>query len=109
MDPRSQVIYNGYLICTLIYVQPLYLRRSRQDTGTQKGHCRRKPHRHEETLTLSKIFGDVRISGEAVLPKIVHSSAKEERGLGLAAESILDCHERTERGLALRRDKNWET
>jgi hypothetical protein len=110
-DQRGSQVIQGTLLVipienSLIYVQPLYLRAETGKIPELKRVIVAYENRiaMEETLdtALSKIFGDVRVSGEAALSKTVQLPAvKEERGLASVAREHFD------RAMSAQKEGNW--
>jgi hypothetical protein len=110
-DQRGSQVIQGTLLVipienSLIYVQPLYLRAETGKIPELKRVIVAYENRiaMEETLdaALSKIFGDVRVSGEAALSKTVQLPAvKEERGLASVAGEHFD------RAMSAQKEGNW--
>ena len=91
---------------SLIYVQPLYLRADKGKIPELKRVVVAYENRiaMEETLdaALSRIFGDVRVSEEAMPLKSLRLPAvKDDRGLSLTAREHFD------RAMKAQRDGNW--
>jgi hypothetical protein len=110
-DQRGSQVMQGTLLVipienSLIYVQPLYLRAESGKIPELKRVIVAYENRiaMEETLdaALSKIFGDVRVSGEAAPSKTLQlPEVKEEKGLALAAREHFD------RAMSAQREGNW--
>ena len=111
-DQRGSQVIQGTLLVipietSLIYVQPLYLRAESGKIPELKRVIVAYENRiaMEETLdtALSKIFGDVSVSGEAAAqPKTVLLPAvKEEKGLASVARGHFD------RAMNAQREGNW--
>ena len=110
-DQRGSQVIQGTLLVipienSLIYVQPLYLRAETGKIPELKRVIVAYENRiaMEETLdaALSRIFGDVRVSEEAVPSKAVLLPAvKEEKGLASVAGEHFD------RAMNAQREGNW--
>lgn len=113
-DQRGSQVIQGTLLVipienSLIYVQPLYLRADKGKIPELKRVVIAYENRiaMEETLdaALSKIFGDVRVSEEAVSPSSPKSLrltvVKEEKGLASGAREHFD------RAMQAQREGNW--
>jgi len=110
-DQRGSQVMQGTLLVipienSLIYVQPLYLRADKGKIPELKRVIVAYENRiaMEETLdtALSKIFGDVRVSEEAVPSKSVRLPVvKEEMGLASRAREHFD------RAMHAQREGNW--
>jgi hypothetical protein len=110
-DQRGSQVIQGTLLVipienSLIYVQPLYLRADKGKIPELKRVVIAYENRiaMEETLdaALSKIFGDVRVSEEAVPSKSLRLPAvKEEKGLASNAREHFD------RAMNAQREGNW--
>jgi uncharacterized membrane protein (UPF0182 family) len=110
-DQRGSQVIQGTLLVipienSLIYVQPLYLRAETGKIPELKRVIVAYENRiaMEETLdaALSRIFGDVRISEEAVSYKPARSPAvQEETGLASVARGHFD------RAMNAQREGNW--
>lgn len=110
-DQRGSQVIQGTLLVipienSLIYVQPLYLRADKGKIPELKRVVIAYENRiaMEETLdaALSKIFGDVRVSEEAVPTKSLRLPAvKEEKGLASSAREHFD------RAMNAQREGNW--
>jgi uncharacterized membrane protein (UPF0182 family) len=110
-DQRGSQVIQGTLLVipienSLIYVQPLYLRADKGKIPELKRVIVAYENRiaMEETLdtALSKIFGDVRVSEEAVPSKSLRLPAvKEEKGLASSAREHFD------RAMHAQREGNW--
>lgn len=106
----SQVIHGTLLVIpienSLIYVEPLYLRADKGKIPELKRVVVAYENRiaMEETLdaALSRIFGDVRVSEEAVPSKSLRlSPVREEKGLASSAGEHFD------RAMKAQREGNW--
>ncbi|MEK6652735.1 MAG: UPF0182 family protein [Nitrospirota bacterium] len=113
-DQRGSQVIQGTLLVipienSLIYVQPLYLRADKGKIPELKRVVVAYENRiaMEETLdaALSRIFGDVRVSEEAMPLKSSSSlrlpAAKDDRGLSLTAREHFD------RAMKAQREGNW--
>ena len=110
-DQRGSQVIQGTLLVipienSLIYVQPLYLRADKGKIPELKRVVVAYENRiaMEETLdaALSKIFGDVRVSEEAVPSKSLRLPAvEEEKGLASNAGEHFD------RAMNAQREGNW--
>jgi uncharacterized protein len=110
-DQRGSQVIQGTLLVipienSLIYVQPLYLRADKGKIPELKRVIVAHENRiaMEETLdaALSKIFGDVRVSEEAVPSKALQLPAvEEEKGLASSAREHFD------RAMNAQREGNW--
>ena len=110
-DQRGSQVIQGTLLVipienSLIYVQPLYLRADKGKIPELKRVVVAYENRiaMEETLdiALSKIFGDVRVSEEAVTAKPSMLSADHgEKGLAALAREHYD------RAMSAQREGNW--
>ena len=110
-DQRGSQVIQGTLLVipienSLIYVQPLYLRAETGKIPELKRVIVAYENRiaMEETLdtALSRIFGDVRVSGETALSGALPLPAvKEEKGLASVAKEHYD------RALNAQREGNW--
>jgi uncharacterized membrane protein (UPF0182 family) len=110
-DQRGSQVIQGTLLVipienSLIYVEPLYLRAETGKIPELKRVIVAYENRiaMEETLdaALSRIFGDVRVSGEAAPPKTAPApAAREEKGLASIAREHFD------RAMNAQREGNW--
>ncbi|MGE5892690.1 MAG: UPF0182 family protein [bacterium] len=110
-DQRGSQVIQGTLLVipienSLIYVQPLYLRAETGKIPELKRVIVAYENRiaMEETLdaALSRIFGDVRVSGEAAPSRTALApAAREELGLASIAREHFD------RAMAAQREGNW--
>jgi len=110
-DQRGSQVIQGTLLVipienSLIYVQPLYLRAETGKIPELKRVIVAYENRiaMEETLdaALSRIFGDVRVSGETAPAEAVRIPAvREETGLAAAAREHFD------RAMRAQREGNW--
>ncbi len=110
-DQRGSQVMQGTLLVipienSLIYVQPLYLRAETGKIPELKRVIVAYENRiaMEETLdgALSKIFGEVKVSGETPQAQtVLLPAAKEEGGLAAAARDHFD------RALSAQRSGNW--